>query len=75
MRNYKMKKIFDFKCQVCETVFEEYTEYKQTTTCECGGTADKIISTPHFYLEGITGSFPGAAIAWEKRHRPIAKKE
>jgi hypothetical protein len=55
-------------------VFEEYTEYKKVSTCpKCGMDADKIISAPHIYLEGITGSFPGAALTWEKRHKTSAK--
>jgi hypothetical protein len=31
-----------------------------------------MISTPTISLEGYSGSFPGAAIAWEKKHRMIA---
>jgi putative FmdB family regulatory protein len=69
-----MRKLFDFQCQSCNEVFEEYTEYKKVSACpKCGMEADKIISAPHIYLEGITGSFPGAALTWEKRHRIGAK--
>lgn len=65
-----MKKLFEFKCSECDLIFEELTEYKKESTCiECGGKADKIISTPKVHLEGWSGSFPGAAMQWEKKHR------
>lgn len=75
MRSYKMKILFDFQCQDCKEVFEELTEYKKISTCpKCGKDADKLISAPQIALEGITGSFPGAALAWEKRHKISAKQ-
>lgn len=64
-----MKRLFDFECQQCGEVVEEYTEYKQTSVCpSCGGTTVKLMSAPQIKLEGITGSFPGAYAAWEKKH-------
>jgi putative FmdB family regulatory protein len=71
-----MKKLFEFKCSSCEEVFEELTEYKKVSTCpSCGADADKIISTPRVSLEGLSGSFPGAAAAWEKKHKQQLIKE
>lgn len=71
-----MKKIFEFECTSCSEVFEEYTEYKKETECPlCNSKALKLISTPRVSLEGYSGSFPGAAMAWEKRHRPIANQK
>lgn len=71
-----MKKLFDFQCRDCKENFEEITEYKQVSTCPlCGSDADKLISAPRISLEGISGSFPGAAMAWEKKHKYIAPKE
>lgn len=71
-----MKRLFEFKCVPCNEVFEEYTEYKKVSTCPtCGSDADKIISAPRIYLEGITGDFPGAAASWEKKHREQLNKE
>ena len=70
-----MKKLFEFQCRDCKESFEEYTEYKQVSQCPmCGAEADKLISTPRIALEGISGSFPGAALAWEKKHKQSAKK-
>ena len=71
-----MKKLFEFKCKECNEVFEELTEYKKTSTCpSCQGEADKIISAPRVALEGITGSFPGAAFSWEQKHIKATKQE
>ena len=75
LRRSDLKKFFEFTCQECKETFEKYTEYIQTTECQCGGKADKIISTPRISLEGISGSFPGAAAAWEKKHLQQLKKE
>ncbi len=71
-----MKRLFDFQCRDCKESFEKLTEYTQVSTCPlCGAEADKIITAPRISLEGITGSFPGAAWAWEKKHIEQTKKE
>lgn len=64
-----MKKIFEFQCRECSNTFEKLTEYIKETECpSCGAMADKIISAPRISLEGISGAFPGASWAWEKKH-------
>lgn len=71
-----MKRLYDFKCSSCSHEFEEYMEYAKFCICpSCGMSADKVISTPHIKLEGITGSFPSASWAWEKRHAEKLKQE
>lgn len=71
-----MKRYYEFKCGNCNLVFDEYCEYTQTHDCpSCGATADKIISATRSKLEGITGSFPSASWAWEKRHETKTTKE
>ena len=71
-----MKVMFEFKCTPCNEVFEALTEYTKTFPCpKCHSSADKIISLSRVSLEGHTGSFPGAALSWEKRHIEQAKKE
>tara|TARA_R110000868_G_scaffold169870_2_gene404984 strand:- start:745 stop:975 length:231 start_codon:yes stop_codon:yes gene_type:complete len=72
-----MRKLFEFKCSSCELYFEELTEYTKTLPCpECGSNADKLISAPRISLEGITGSFPGAASKWvQKRKQKLAKEQ
>jgi putative FmdB family regulatory protein len=65
-----MKKLFEFQCSHCNHYFEELTEYTKTLTCpSCGKEADKLISTPRVHLEGHSGSFPGAAMSWEKKRK------
>ena len=71
-----MKKLFEFRCSSCHHDFEELTEYTQTFTCpKCNSNADKIISTPRVKLEGWSGSFPGAAAAWDKKRKQQLAKE
>ncbi len=70
-----MKRLYEFKCTKCETVSEIYTEYVKESKCPvCGAVANKIISAPRVHLEGWSGSFPGAAMQWEKKHKPDPKK-
>ncbi len=69
-----MKRLYDFRCEPCDLVTEEYTEYKTTSTCpSCGGETTKTIGTPHVKLDGTSGAFPGAAIRWERMHRRGSK--
>jgi putative FmdB family regulatory protein len=71
-----MKKLFEFRCSSCNYDFEELTEYVQVIPCpKCNANADKLISTPRVKLEGYSGSFPGAAAAWEKKHKQQLAKE
>jgi putative FmdB family regulatory protein len=70
-----VKILFDFQCRDCKNTFVELTEFKRETICECGGIADKLISAPRIALEGVTGDFPGAAAAWDKKHEQQLKKE
>jgi putative FmdB family regulatory protein len=59
-----MKILFSFKCTSCSTSFEKLTEYTKETECpSCGGVAE------------YSGSFPGAAAKWEKKHLQQAAKE
>ena len=72
----KLRKLFEFKCNGCKEVFEALTEYTKTYTCpSCGEAADKIISLSRVSLEGYSGSFPGAADFWARKHEQAAKKE
>lgn len=63
-----MKALFDFKCGN-DHVHEAFVDFNQRSNpCpECGQTADRQISTPKVMLEGTTGSFPGAAMQWERK--------
>lgn len=71
-----MKKIFNFSCRDCKDSFEKYTEYTQVTECpSCGGQADKVITAPTIKLEGYSGSFPGAAMQFDRKHREKLAQE
>jgi len=71
-----MKKLFEFHCFTCDNHFEELTEYRQTFPCpKCNSNADKIISAPRVSLEGWSGSFPGAADAWDKKRKQKLAEE
>lgn len=67
-----MRLLYDFKCQKCGGIFEKFTN-STFMLCDCGGTMDRMISTPTVKLEGISGAFPGAADKWakirEEKHR------
>ena len=67
--------LFDFKCTSCGTVHERLVRSDtRTVDCkECGCAATRIISPVRCKLDPISGDFPGATIAWEKRHLDGAK--
>jgi DNA-directed RNA polymerase subunit RPC12/RpoP len=70
-----MRLLRDFLCEHCGTEKERYidSDTSQVVCDECGNTAVRLIGMPRVALEGITGSFPGAADRWAKiredRHR------
>jgi len=68
--------MIDFKCTSCLKIVERYMENTEQTTCtSCGCIAKKILSTPTISLEGISGSFPSAADAWAKKHKPSVQRD
>ena len=69
-------RVFDFECPAGhrnEMFVEADVVSMQCLTC--GNIAQRMLSAPRCQLEGITGSFPGAASAWEKRRESHMKKE
>ena len=71
-----MIRVFDFQCSAGhrnEMFVESDTISMQCVTC--GKIAQRMLAAPRCQLEGITGSFPGAAMAWEKRRESHMKKE
>lgn len=63
-----MKRIFEFRC-VKDHITEKYVDDEVTSVeCpHCHNEASRIISSPRFKLEGITGAFPTAYDAWERK--------
>ena len=75
IRNYRMRTLFEFKCEQCG-VFEDLVEYTKEHDCPtCGTVAYKIISAPRIQLEGWSGSFPGATAKWERKHWQDARQK
>jgi hypothetical protein len=68
------KRIFEFKC-VKDHITEKFVdeEVKVVECPHCRNDASRIISSPRISLEGITGAFPGAAIAWARKHDEAAR--
>ena len=68
--------LFDFRCANGHTHEELVPPEWQSVPCDqCDQPANRIISPVRSQLEGITGSFPGAAMAWEKRRESHMAKE
>jgi ribosomal protein S27E len=68
-------RVRDYACPTCGHRFEVFASaHDDTEVCMgCCGTAVLQPSAPRSQLEGTTGSFPGAAMAWErKRAQQIA---
>jgi hypothetical protein len=64
-----MKRMYDFVCENGHKI-ERYCVYEmQSVQCECGGLANRTISAPSINLEGWSGSFPGAAMKFDRKHR------
>ena len=64
-----MKRLYEFHCKGCVYTFEKLIEYTKVTNCpQCDFDTNKIISAPKIMLEGVSGSFPSASAAWEKKH-------
>ncbi len=63
-----MRTMRDFECVACGIVTEALrgTEVSQIMCPDCGGDAVEMLSAPTIRLEGVTGSFPGAADRWAK---------
>ena len=65
-----MKRMFDFQCS-CGNIEEKFiSDAVFTVECsECGKESRRMIATPRINLEGITGDFPGAYAAWERKRK------
>lgn len=62
-------RVFNFQCS--EGHKEEYFVSSDTESVECkvcGALAYRVVSTPNFKLDGITGAFPTASDKWARIH-------
>jgi hypothetical protein len=63
-----MKRIFEFSCKNNHTIEKLIDDSVRVIKCiDCSEDAKRIISRPMFKLEGITGQFPTAYDAWERK--------
>lgn len=63
-----MRRIFEFCCEDFH-LFETFVEDSvRTMACPiCSKDSKRMVSAPRFKLEGITGQFPTAYDAWERK--------
>ena len=71
-----MKRIYEFRC-VKDHVTEKYIDESETVVqCpHCGNDASRIISAARTALDPISGDFPGATMAWERKREEKIKLE
>jgi len=61
-------RFFDFLCENYHKTEALVDSEEYTILCkECGSEAKRTVSAPMMKLEGITGSFPSAYDAWERK--------
>lgn len=71
-----MRRIFEFLCQDNHLSEAYIDESERTIQCkECGKEAVRIVSKVNMKLEGITGDYPTAYDAWERKHTEKLKEE
>ena len=71
-----MKRLYTFKCSPCGNTYDELTEYTTTHICPlCGEVSHKVLTAPMFKLEGITGAYPTAYDAWERKRTQKLNEE
>lgn len=70
------KRFFDFRCEDSH-VSEAFVDAEvRTISCKaCSKDAERMVSSPAFKLEGWSGSFPGAAMKFDRIHREKLKAE
>jgi hypothetical protein len=64
-----MKRIFEFRCVKGHVTEKFVDDAVRSIECpHCRNEASRIISRPRIKLEGITGAFPSASVAWARKH-------
>jgi hypothetical protein len=71
-----MRRMFEFVCEdghISEALVDE--DCRELACRACGKNSTRIVSIVRCNLEGITGAFPGAYDAWErKRSEKLAQE-
>lgn len=70
-----MRVIFDVVCTKCDNKDEVFGRRDDVFRCTvCSSESKRIISPVKCQLEGYSGSFPGAAMRWEREHINAGRK-
>lgn len=69
-----MIKVYDYRCNNGHHFEKFTTQDSVTAVCSCGADAKRIPSATQCKLEGWSGSFPGAAMKWEREHEKAGRK-
>lgn len=67
-----MIRVFDFQCENGHVTEHFVNSDTFIIACHCGEVAHRVVSTPNFKLDGITGNFPTAADKWARDHKQAA---
>jgi hypothetical protein len=68
--------MFDFECAKGHKHEALVRPDARTVACpKCNKVATRLLAAPRCRLEGTTGSFPSASMAWEKRRESHMRKE
>ena len=71
-----MRRMFEFRCENGHTIERfEREEVRWVNCSECNTLAQRIISAPRIGLDPISGDFPGATMAWERRREEKMAQE
>lgn len=69
-------RMFDFQCPNGHVFEGLVAPSLRIHPCpKCGKQGDRLIATPRVRLDGISGDFPTASDAWEKRRESHMRKE
>lgn len=66
-------RFFEFKCKNGHVFAKRVDSEVRSFECECGESANRIISRPSFILDGTDPGFPGAYDKWARDHERAAK--
>ena len=71
-----MRRMFEFACEdghISEALVDDTV--RKISCRACGINSTRIVSSVRCNLEGITGAFPGAYDAWERKRSEKLKQE
>lgn len=69
--------IFDYHCSFCGEKFERFVKSSDKDSIECPDChklAKRVVSPPHFKLDGTDPAFPTAYDRWAKQHETEGRK-